>query len=80
MKNLIIIILVALFSISATIAVQNVTVIPATPKVVATDCFEYKCEAVSFIREKSKSGFILKSCNANGNNYNDGWVVVMEKY
>lgn len=80
MKNVIIIILVALFSISATIAVQNVTFTPATPKIISVNGFDNKEKAVSFIMEKSKLGFILKSCTANGYHYNDGWIVIMEKY
>jgi len=75
MKNLIIIILVSLFSISATIAVQNVTVTPSKPKSLVCKSFIYGNQVPTFIEYWTTKGYILKSCS--GSSY---WVVVMEKY
>lgn len=78
MKQLIIII--AIFCLSATTIVNNITVIPAKPKSVIVKDFYMGEDAKSFIKSKYQEGYILKSMVYGGQSFNNQIVIVMEKY
>lgn len=74
MKQLIIII--AVFCLSATTMVNNITVTPAKPKSVVVQSFGTPSAAVKFIRKYTGQGYILKEMTSQ----QEYTIVVMEKY
>lgn len=78
MKNYLVIVLLLLMSFGAGYQSNKTIVVPATPKMVSSDYFWSSMSAVEFIRERTRKGFILKSCTSSGNN--NYWIVTMEKY
>ncbi len=78
MKQLIIII--AVFCLSATTIVNNITITPAKPKNVVVKDFYMMGDANPFIKSKYQEGYILKSMVYVGQSYNQKIIIVMEKY
>ena len=74
MKQLIIII--AVFCLSATTIVNNITVTPTKPKSVVAQSFWTPAAAVKFIRKYTVQGYILKEMTSQ----QEYTIIVMEKY
>ena len=73
-----IIIIIAIFCLSATTIVNNITTTPAKPKSVIVKDFYMVGDAKSFIKSKYQEGYILKSMVYGGQTQQI--VIVMEKY
>lgn len=82
-QNLLILILVAFISVSATIVTNKVTSTPVVPKHTATyisDGSRCLLDIKQFIDQRRHEGFIVKAVSFGVGSRDAGAIVVMEKY
>lgn len=71
-----IIIIIAVFCLSATTIVNNITVTPAKPKSVVAQSFGTPAAVFKFIKKYTEQDYILKEMTSQ----QEYTIVVMEKY
>lgn len=67
-------------SVTAQSAPNSIVVRPVLPKLVRTQGFDSQSEALQFISQCIRDGYIIKAIAGSGTQYSEHYIVVAEKY